>query len=285
MKVFSAVLILCALIASPAYAIDAFVVKDIHVVGLQRISAGTVFNYLPIKIGNTVTPRRASNAIKALFKTGFFRDVSLDRSGNTLIVKVVERPSIASIKVTGVKELDKSTLNKGLEQVGLAKGRVLEKSVLDQMEQELKGQYFARGYYAVNVKTTVTPRPRNRVAVDIAVSEGQVAKIRQITIVGNRSFPEKELLGTFKLSTPTLFSFLTKNDQYSRVQLAGDLENLRAFYQDRGFLNFNIDSTEVSITPDKRQIYITVNITEGRRYTVSGYKLAGNLILPESVIK
>jgi len=285
MKVISAVLLLCALVAAPAYAIESFVVKDIQVVGLQRISAGTVFNYLPIKIGSTVTPRRASDAIKALFKTGFFRNVSLDRSGSTLIVKVVERPSIASIKITGVKELDKSTLKKGLEQVGLAKGRVLDKSVLDQMEQELKGQYFARGYYAVKVKTTVTPRPRNRVAVDIAVSEGQVAKIRQITIVGNHSFPEKELLGTFKLSTPTLFSFLTKNDQYSKQQLAGDLENLRAFYQDRGFLNFNIDSTEVSITPDKRQIYITVNISEGRRYMVSGYKLAGNLILPEAVLK
>ena len=285
MKVLPAVLLLCLLFATPAYAIESFVVRDIRVVGLQRISAGTVFNYLPIKVGSTVTDRRARDAIKALFRTGFFRDVTLDRSGSTLIVKVVERPSIASIKITGVKEISKSTLKKGLDQVGLAKGRVLDKSVLDQMEQELKGQYFSRGYYAVQIKTTVTPRPRNRVDVDIAVSEGQIAKIRQITIVGNHSFSEKKLLSTFKLSTPTLFSFLTKNDQYSKQQLAGDLENLRAFYQNRGFLNFNIDSTEVSITPDKRQIYITVNLTEGRRYTVSGYKLAGNLVLPERVMK
>ncbi len=284
MKVIFAVLLLCALVTAPAYAIESFVVKDIHVVGLQRISAGTVFNYLPIKVGGTVTPRRARDAIKALFKTGFFRDVRLDRSGDTLIVTVVERPSIASIKVTGIKELSKTTLKKGLEQVGLAKGRVLDKSVLDQMEQELKGQYFARGYYAVEVKTTVAPLPRNRVAVSIDVSEGRVAKIQQINIVGNRSFSEKELLGTFKLGTPTLFSFLTKNDQYSKQQLAGDLENLRSFYQDRGFLNFNIGSTEVSITPDKRQIYITVNVTEGKRYTVSGYTLAGNLILPKAAL-
>ena len=284
MKVLPAVLLLCLLSIAPAYGIESFVVKDISVVGLQRISAGTVFNYLPIKVGSTITPRRARDAIRALFKTGFFRDVTLDRSGGTLIVKVVERPSIASIKVTGVKELDKKTLKKGMAQVGLAEGRVLNKSVLDQMEQELKSQYFARGYYAVKIKTTVTPRPRNRVAINVVVSEGHVAKIRQITIVGNHSFPEKRLLGTFKLGTPTIFSFLTKNDQYSKQQLAGDLENLRTFYQDHGFLNFNIDSTEVSITPDRRQIYITVNITEGRRYKVAGYRIEGNLILPKKVL-
>ena len=285
MKKIIAVLICCALLVVPAYAMEAFVVRDIRVVGLQRISAGTVFNYLPIKVGDTVTEDSARDAIKALFKTGFFKDVRLDHSGNTLIVTIVERPSIDSIKIVGAKVLDKDTLKKGLKEVGLAEGRVLDSSVLDRTEQELKRQYFSRGYYAVKVKTKVTPLPRNRVAIKIDVSEGRVAKIQQINIVGNHSFPDKELLDNFKLSTPTLFSFLTKNDQYSQQQLAGDLESLRSFYQNRGFLEFNIDSTEVSITPDKQQIYITVNITEGKRFHVSGYKLAGNLILPEKELK
>ncbi|MHB8454727.1 MAG: outer membrane protein assembly factor BamA [Acidiferrobacterales bacterium] len=285
MKKFLAVLLSCALFAAPVYAIESFVVRDIRVVGLQRISAGTVFNYLPIKVGDTVTEVGARDAIKALFKTGFFKDVRLDRSGSTLVVTVAERPSIDSIKITGSKELDEATLKKGLKQVGLAEGRVLDSSVLDRTEQELKSQYFARGHYAVQVKTMVTPLPRNRVAIKIAVSEGRVAKIQQIDIVGNHSFSDKELLGTFKLSTPKIFSFLTKHDQYSQQQLEGDLENLRSFYQNRGFLEFNIDSTQVSITPDKQQIFITVNISEGKRYRVSGYKLAGTLILPEKKLR
>jgi len=285
MKKIIAIVLVCALFIVPAYAIESFVVRDIRVVGLQRISAGTVFNYLPIKVGDTVTKDGARDAIKALFKTGFFKDVRLDRSGSALIVTVVERPSIDSIKISGAKVLDKATLKKGLKDVGLAEGRVLDSSVLDRTEQELKRQYFSRGYYAVKVKTTVTPLARNRVAIKIDVSEGRVAKIQQINIVGNNSFSDKELLDTFKLSTPTIFSFLTKDDQYSKQQLAGDLENLRSFYQNRGFLEFNIDSTQVSITPDKQQIYITVNVTEGKRYTISGYKIAGTLILPEKVLR
>lgn len=278
-------LLLYALSLRVAFAIEPFVIKDIRVQGLQRITPGTVFNYLPVKVGDKLTDKTAQESIKALFKTGFFQDVQLERQGDALLVVVNERPSIGSIKIEGAKELDADTLKKTLKEIGLAEGRVFNSSVLDSMEQELKRQYFARGHYAVQVKPTVTPLPRNRVAIKIQVSEGRVAKIRQINIVGNHVFSEKTLLKTFKLSTPTLFSFFTKNDQYSREKLAGDLESLRSFYQNQGYLEFNIDSTQVSITPDKESIYVTVNITEGKRFTISGYKLAGKLIIPEAEMR
>ncbi len=285
MKKLLAALFVCAVSAPFAQAIETFTVADIRVEGLQRISAGTVFNYLPVKVGDTLTEDSARDAIRALFKTGFFKDVQLERAGNVLVVKVIERPSIDSIKITGAKDLEEDALKKGLKEVGLAEGRVLDSSVLDKTEQELKRQYFSRGRYAVKIKTTVTPLERNRVAILIEVAEGRVTKIEQIALVGNKSFSDKQLLDVFKLSPSTLFSFLTKNDQYSKQQLAGDLESLRSFYQNRGFLEFAIDSTQVSITPDKQQIYLTVNITEGKKFTVTGVKLAGKLILKEAELR
>ena len=280
-----AVVIICMMLAPCAHAIETFVIRDIRVEGLQRIAAGTVFNYLSLKVGDSLTEDSARDAIHSLFKTGFFKDVQLERSDDVLVVKVVERPSIDSIKITGTKDLEEDALKKGLKEVGLAEGRVLDSSVLDKTEQELKRQYFSRGRYAVKVKTTVTPLERNRVAILIAVSEGRVAKITQIALVGNKAFSDKELLDTFKLSPTTLFSFLTKHDQYSKQQLSGDLESLRSFYQNRGFLEFNIDSTQVTITPDKQQIYVTVNLTEGKRFTVSSVKLAGKLIVNEDELR
>jgi outer membrane protein insertion porin family len=211
--------------------------------------------------------------------------VRLERKGDVLIVIVDERPSIDSIKITGAKDIDEATIKKSLKEIGLAEGRVFNTSILDKVEQELKRQYFNRGRYAIKVKATVTPLERNRVAIKIDISEGMTAKIRQINIVGNRAFSDKELLKTFTISTPTIFSFLTKNDQYSKQKLASDLENLRSFYQDRGYLEFNIDSTQVSITPDKQAIYITINVTEGKKYTVSGYKLAGKLVIDEQELR
>jgi outer membrane protein insertion porin family len=268
-----------------AYAVDVFVIKDIQVEGLQRIAAGTVFNYLPVKVGDTLTEESGQQAIRALFKTGFFSDVRLERKDNVLVVTVAERPSIGNIKITGTKDIDEDTLKKSLRDVGLAEGRVFNQSILDKVEQELKRQYFSRGRYAVQVKPIVKPLERNRVAVTIEVSEGRIAKIQQINIVGNSVFDDKQLLKTFTLTPPTLFSFLTKNDQYSKQKLASDLESLRSFYQNQGYLEFSIDSTQVTITPDKQAIYVTVNITEGKKYTIAHYNLAGKLVVSEAELR
>jgi len=282
MKKTITLLIACLLPAPLAQAIENFFVKDIRVEGLQRIAPGTVFNYLPIKVGDSLTEVSARDAISALFKTGFFQDVRLERSGNVLVVHVAERPSIDSIKISGTKEIDEKTLLKSLKDLGLAEGRVFNSSLLDKTEQELKRQYFSLGRYAVKVKTTVTPLERNRVDILVDVAEGEVTKIHGITIVGNHIFKDSELHKTFSLSTTTLFSFFSKNDQYSKQQLSADLESLRNFYQNQGYLDFVINSTQVSITPDKQHIYVTVNLTEGRKYTVTDIKLGGKTIIPEA---
>ena len=260
---------------------EPFVVKDIRVEGLQRITAGTVFNYLPVKVGDTLTDKKSEDAVRDLFKTGFFRDVQLKRDKDVLIVTVVERPSIAGIKITGSKELSEENLKKGLKEIGMAEGRVFNKSLLDRVEQEIRQQYFARGYYAVVIRTTVTPLERNRVDINIEVQEGKVARIREINIVGNHVFSEKALLKLFTLGPKPWYAFFSDRDKYSKQKLAADLERLRNHYQDQGYLEFNIDSTQVSITPDKEKIYITVNITEGKKFTVTGYKLSGTFVVPE----
>ena len=264
-----------------AAAADAFVVKDIRLEGLQRITAGTVFNYLPIKVGDSVDATRTAGAVRTLFKTGFFRDVRLARDGETLVVSVVERPSIGSIEFTGNEDLKTEDLMSALEQIGFAEGRVFNRSIFDQVEQELHRTYFAAGKYGAQVTGTVTPIERNRVAVRFEISEGVVAKIRQINIVGNVAFDDDDLLDDFKLDTTGFFSFISRSDRYSKPKLAADLETLRSFYLDNGFINFNIDSTQVSITPDKKDVYITVNITEGGRYVVRDVYLQGALIVPE----
>jgi outer membrane protein insertion porin family len=220
-----------------------------------------------------------------LFKTGFFKDVRLERDGAVLVVQVVERPSIASIRITGTHELSEDDLKKGLKEIGLAEGRVFIKSLLDRVEQELRTQYFSRGYYAVVVRPTVTPLERNRVDIQIDVGEGRTALIRDINIVGNTVFKDKELLGVFELGPAPWWAIFSSRDKYSKQKLAGDLERLRNFYQDQGYLEFNIDSTQVTITPDKERIYITINVTEGKRYSVSGFKLAGKFPVPEAEIK
>ncbi len=264
---------------------EPFVVKDIRVEGLQRISAGTVFNYLPVKVGDTLTEKKSQDAVRALFKTGFFRDVNLEHDKNVLIVSVVERPSIAGIKIVGTKEMSEEDLKKGLKEIGLAEGRVFNKSLLDRVEQELRQQYFARGYYAVVIRPTVTPLERNRVDINIDVAEGKVARIREINIVGNRLFSDKPLRKLFSLGPKPWYAPFSSRDKYSKQKLAGDLERLRNFYQDQGFLEFNIDSTQVSITPDKEKIFITVNITEGKKYTVTGFKLAGTFVVSEKELR
>lgn len=274
-----------ALLPALAWALEPFVVKDISVEGLQRIAVGTVFNYLPVKVGDTLTEKAAENAIRALYKTGFFKDVRLERKGDVLIVSVVERPSIGSIRITGTHEFSQDDLKKGLKEIGLSEARIFDRSLLDRVEQEMRSQYFSKGFYAVSIQPTVTPLERNRVDIDIAVTEGPPARIREIIIVGNQEFPTKELIDLFTLGPASWWAVFSSRDQYSKQKLAGDLERLRNFYQDRGFLEFNIDSTQVSITPDKEAIYITVNVSEGKRYTVSNVRLTGKFPVAEKELR
>src|SRR5262252_806962 len=273
------------MLAGPAWAFEPFVVKDIRVEGIQRIEAGTVFNYLPVKVGDRLTDEKASAAIRALFATGFFRDVRLEVQGSVLIVAVEERPAIASIEFSGMKEFEKDKVKQSLRDVGFQEGRIFDRSLLDQAEQELKRQYLTRALYGVEVTTTVTPLERNRVAINFNIVEGEVAKIKRINIVGNKAFSEDELLGVMQLRTPGVFTSFSKNDQYSRQKLQGDIETLRSFYLNSGYMEFNIDSTQVSITPDRRDIYITINISEGEKYTVTDVGFGGNLLIHEAELR
>jgi outer membrane protein insertion porin family len=274
------IFLLSLLLSGVAQAFEPFTVLDIRVEGLQRISAGTVFNYLPIKVGQTVDSQDSVNAIKALFKSGFFNDVSLERDGSVLVVFVRERAAISSIAIEGNKDLDSEELLEGLSEIGLAEGRVFDRSLLEKVELELRRQYFSRGKYAVKIDTTVTPLDRNRVGILITVSEGRAARIKQINIIGNHKYPDKDLLDEFSLTTPNFFSAFTKSDQYSKQGLSADLETMRTFYLDRGYLKFNINSTQVSITPDKKDIYITINVTEGSQYKIREVTLNGDLVVP-----
>lgn len=274
-------LVTALFVATPVFAFEPFVVQDIRVEGIQRTEAGTVFSYLPVRVGETFSEQQAADAIRGLFATGFFSDVRIEVENDMIVVLVDERPAIADITFVGVKEFDKDALKAGLRQVGLSEAQIFDRSLLERAEQELKRQYLSRGKYAATVTTTVTPLERNRVGINFTVDEGDVARIREIKLVGNQSFKDSTLLDLFQLTTPGWLTWYTKNDQYSRQKLGADLENLRSFYLDRGYLDFNIDSTQVSITPDKRDIHITVNLTEGEKYTVSAVRFAGDLILPE----
>jgi outer membrane protein insertion porin family len=269
-----------ALCANLALGMTPFVVKDIRVEGVQRTEAGTVFSYLPIKVGETVDDEKVAAAVKALFATGFFRDVRLEEQDGVLLVVVQERPTISKVDISGNKEFDTDTLKKALKEIGLAEARIFDRSALDRAEQEMKRQYLTRGRYAAKVTVTVTPQERNRVAINIAIEEGDAAKIARINIVGESAYTESELLGLMTLTTPGWMTWYTKNDQYSKQKLSADLEALKSFYQNRGYLEFNVDSTQVSITPDKEDIYITINVTEGPRYTVSDIRLGGDLLVP-----
>ena len=276
---------MAALFSASGFAFQPFVVKDIRVEGIQRTEAGTVFSYLPVKVGETMTDEKAAQAIKALFATGFFKDVRIEVENDVIVVVLEERPAIAQVDFVGIKEFDKDALKKGLKEIGLAESRIFDRSMLERAEQELKRQYLSRGLYAVNITTTVTPLERNRVGINFAVDEGEVAKIRQINIVGSQAFQEKDLLNVFALRTPNWISWYTKNDQYSKQKLSADLETLKSYYQNRGYIEFDVESTQVSISPDKKNIYITINVKEGEKYTVSSVKLAGELTLPEEELR
>jgi outer membrane protein insertion porin family len=270
--------LVASMIGSLAWAFDPFIVRDIRLVGVQRIEPGTVFGYLPVKVGERIDDQRAAQALRALYGTGLFNDVRLEVEGDVLVVYLEERPSIASVEISGAKDIPNDALLKGLKDLGLAESRIFDRALLDRSEQEVKRQYLARGKYAVKVTSTVTPLERNRVAVSMAIDEGADARIADIRIVGNRAFSDATLRDQLSLSTPTWLSWYTKTDQYSREKLAGDLERLRSFYLNRGYLEMSIDSTQVSIDPDREGVYLTINLVEGERYTVSGHRFSGTLL-------
>ncbi|WP_460909361.1 outer membrane protein assembly factor BamA [Paraburkholderia jirisanensis] len=264
--------------ALSAHAADSFVVRDIRIDGLQRVEPGTVFSYLPIKKGDTFSDDKASDAIRALYATGFFNDVKVSAEGDVVIVTVAERPAIGTIDFAGIHEFEKDNLLKALNAVGLSLGRYYDKALVDRAEQELKRQYLTRGFYAAEVSTTISPIDRNRVGLLFSVIEGPSAKIRQINFIGNKTFSTSTLRDEMQLSTPSWFSWYTKDDLYAKEKLTGDLEHIRSYYLDRGYLEFNIESTQVSITPDKKDMYLTVTLHEGEPYTISSIKLSGNLL-------
>jgi len=257
------------------------VVRNIRVEGLQRISDGTVFNYLPVNIGDTLDAQRVQEATRAVYGTGFFKDVELRWDDGTLIIAVAERPSIESFTIEGNKDIKTEDLEEPLAQIGLKAGRTFNRSVIDEVEQSLTDQYFSQGKYAAKVTSEVTEVPGNKVQIAINIKEGDRARIRQINIVGNETYKDKDLLDSFSLRTPNLLSFIRQDDRYSREALSGDLEILRSYYMDRGFADFAIESTQVAIAPDKEDIFITINIVEGDRYKISDVRLAGELILTE----
>jgi len=269
---------LLSLCAAKAYAFESFVVQDIKLEGLQRISIGTVFNYLPVKVGDEITDELTSEAIKKLYKTGFFKDIKMEREGNVLVVFVAERPAISNVSISGNSEIPTEQLEEALKQIGLKVGHVLDRSVVTIIEQELKRQYYSLGKYAAKIETKISPLERNRVNVAVEIAEGESADIYSFNIVGNTVFSDKKLTALLELGGT---GFLGGRVEYSKQLFAADLETLKSYYQDRGYINFRINSTQVAITPDKQDVYITVNISEGEKYTVNEMDIAGEHILPK----
>jgi len=271
--------------AFPAWAVDPFALRDIRLEGLQRVEPGTVFASLPFRVGDTYSDDRGSAAIRSLFALGLFKDVRIEINGDVVVVVVEERPTIADISFTGVKEFDNDVLRKSLRDVGLTDARPFDKALADRAEQELKRQYLGRSMYAVDIVTTVTPVERNRVNLNFSVTEGDVAKIKELRIVGNSAFSESTLRDLFDLDTGGWLSWYTKSDRYSRAKLAADLESLRSYYLTRGYLEFNVDSTQVALSPNKEDMSITINVTEGNPYVVSSVKLEGDYLGKEADFK
>jgi len=267
-----------SMFAGSAWAVDPFTVRDIRVEGLQRVEAGTIFASLPVRVGDTYDDQKGAAAIQAIFALGLFKDVRIEASGDVLVVIVEERPTVADVEFGGNKEFDKDVLRRMMRDIGLADGRPFDKALLDRAEQEIKRQYINRSLYASEVVTTVTPIERNRVNLSFAITEGDRAKIKEIRIVGNKEFQESTLRNLFDLDTGGWLSWYTKSDQYSRAKLNADIETLRSYYLTRGYLEFRVDSTQVVISPDKQDISVVINVTEGERYVVSGVKLEGNYL-------
>jgi outer membrane protein insertion porin family len=276
--------VLSALMIAEVHA-ESFTISDIRVNGLQRVSAGSVFGALPLNVGEQVDDRQLVDATRSLFRTGFFQDIQLGRDGDVLVVTVVERPSISGIEIEGNKAISTEDLLKGLNQSGLAEGEIFQRATLEGVRNELQRQYVAQGRYSAEIEAEVIPQPRNRVALKITINEGTVAAISHINVVGNTVFTDEELSDLFELKTTNWLSFFRNDDKYAREKLSGDLERLRSYYLDRGYINMDISSTQVSITPDKKHVYITVNVEEGEKYSVREVRLSGDLKVPEEDVR
>ncbi|ARS48207.1 membrane protein [Ectopseudomonas mendocina] len=276
--------VLSALMIAEVHA-ESFTISDIRVNGLQRVSAGSVFGALPLNVGEQVDDRQLVDATRSLFRTGFFQDIQLGRDGDVLVITVVERPSISGIEIEGNKAITTEDLLKGLNQSGLAEGEIFQRATLEGVRNELQRQYVAQGRYSAEIQAEVIPQPRNRVALKITINEGTVAAISHINVVGNTVFSDEDLTDLFELKTTNWLSFFKNDDKYAREKLSGDLERLRSYYLDRGYINMDISSTQVSITPDKKHVYITVNVEEGEKYSVRDVKLSGDLKVPEEDVR
>lgn len=277
MRYFFVVLVFIGLVHT-ASAFESFEVKDIKLEGLQRISVGTVFNYLPIKPGDKIDKSEIKNAIRVLFKTGFFKDIQIEREGDVLVVFVAERPAINQVAIEGYDAISKDQFDEAFKQIGLVKGRVYNRSILEGLQRELQRQYYSLGKYNIKIDVQQTQLERNRVDITVNISEGESAEIYSVNVIGNKKFSDEELIKHLSLAE---LSFFGSRNNYQKQQLAADLEKLKSFYLDSGFLNFNIESTQVSLGPEKESVYITINIKEGERFTVRDVKLAGDLILPQ----
>ncbi|MDH5710128.1 MAG: outer membrane protein assembly factor BamA [Gammaproteobacteria bacterium] len=277
-------LIYVLLLAGLAWAEDSFIVSEIRIEGLERLADGTLLNYLPVQVGDPLDSKQIVYSIKELYKTGFFADVQLFRDGDALIVQVKERPSISEVKFSGNNDIDSKTLEQALEDIGIVQGRIYNRSLLEKLTQELERVYFSQGKYGIRIETKIEELDQNRVNIDIKISEGQVALIRQINIIGNKVFDDETLLDEIELGVPGAFS-LSDADEYSKPKLNADLETLRSYYLDRGYIKFSADSTQVSITPDKKDIYITINVEEGDQYSIDDVRLVGDMVVDEQILK
>ena len=275
----------CLLWANTALAIDTFIISDIRVEGLQRISEGTVYNYLPLDTGDQLTAAATRSSIRELYRTGFFQDISFARDGDILVITVRERPAIANVAITGNKAIKEEDLKRVLFDIGLSEGEVFDRLVLDRLQQELVKQYFSQGRYAVSVDARVTELDRNRVRISIVIDEGDVAEIRHINIVGNETYEDKEIEKEFESDIVPFWKFWSKDGQYSREKLSGDIEKLRSFYLDRGYVDFSVESTQVSIGPEKEDIFITANVVEGDVYSVDEVQITGDLVIDEGTLR
>jgi outer membrane protein insertion porin family len=260
---------------------EEFVVSDMRVDGLRRISEGTVFNYLPINVGDKVDETRIQEAIKSLYSEGLFDDISVKRDGKVLIIVVEERPSIEAFSIEGNKDIKTEDLMTSLRNVGMSRGRTFDRSVLENVTMFLREQYYDRGKYGVRIKADVEDRPNNTVRISVDVKEGDRAKIRQVNIIGNESFQKNEIQEDFELGTANWLSWIRSDDRYSKESLTGDLEKLRSFYMDRGYADFRVESTQVAISPNKKDMFVTITIHEGERYNLSDIKLVGNNVIPD----
>ena len=278
-------IILGCWISGSVFALDPFVISDIRVEGLQRISEGTVFNYLPLDTGDLLTPSNTRSAIRELYRTGFFDSIEFAQEGNILVIRILERPAISNISLSGNKAIKDEAMYSVLADIGLADGEVFSPQALDRIQQELIGQYYSQGRYAVSVDARVTELDRNRVRVAIVIDEGKTAEIRHINITGNTLFTDEEIREDFESGIPPRWKFWSKDDQYTREKLSGDLEKIRSYYQDRGYIDANVESTQVSISPDKQEIYITANVTEGELFHVNEIQVTGDLVVDEAALR